>query len=43
MQLNETELELIYNCLEDCWNSDDWRYSKDLISKTMAKIDKIQG
>lgn len=43
MQLNKTELELIYNCLEDCLNSDDWRFSTDLISKTMDKIDKIQG
>ena len=42
-QLNPLELELIYNCLEDCLNSYDWRFSTDLISKTMAKIDKMQG
>ena len=43
MQLNSEELDLIYNCLEDCLNSDDWRFSTELISETMAKIEKIQG
>ena len=42
-QLNAVELDLIYNCLEDCLTSYDWRFSTDLISETMAKINKMQG
>ena len=41
-QLNSIELDLIYNCLEDCLNSYEWRFSTDLITETMAKINKIQ-
>jgi len=41
-QLNSDELDLIYNCLEDCLNSDDWEFNIDLISNTMTKIDKIR-
>jgi len=41
-QLNSDELDLIYNCLEDCLNSDDWEFNTDLISNTMTKIDKIR-
>ena len=42
LQLNSDELDLIYNCLEDCLNSDDWRFSTDLISNTMDNVDKIR-
>ena len=42
LQLNSEELAIIYSSLEDCLNSDDWRFSIDLISNTMTKIDKIR-
>ena len=42
LELNSDELDLIYNCLEDCLNSDDWEFNIDLISNTMTKIDKIR-
>jgi hypothetical protein len=41
-QLNITELDIIYECLEDCLNSDDWEFKSDPISKTMTKIDEIR-
>jgi hypothetical protein len=37
----KTELYLIYNCLEDCMNSDDWESYQEPISGTLAKIKKI--
>ena len=41
-QLSILELDIIYDCLEDCLNSDDWEFNADPISKTMTKIDKIR-
>ena len=41
-ELNISELDTIYDCLEDCLNSDDWEFNTDLISKTITKIDKIR-
>ena len=41
-QLNSDELDIIYDCLEDCLNSDDWKFNADLISNTMSNVDKIR-
>jgi hypothetical protein len=41
MQLNKQELNLIYNCLEDCMNSDDWSSYQEPIEGTLAKIEKM--
>ena len=37
----KTELYLIYNCLEDCMNSDDWWFVTNELSGTMTKIKKM--
>jgi len=34
----KTELYLIYNCLEDCMNSDDWKSYQEPIEGTLTKI-----
>ena len=39
MQLNKQELNLIYNCLEDCLNQDDWSSYANPIEGTLAKIE----
>ena len=41
MKLNKQELNLIYNCLEDCMNSDTWESYQEPISGTLAKIKQM--
>ena len=41
MQLTKQELNLIYNCLEDCMNQDDWWFVSNELSGTMTKIKKM--
>ena len=41
MQLTKQELDIIYHCLQDCMNSDDWWFVRNELSETMTKIKKI--
>ena len=41
MEFNKKELYLIYNCLQDCLNQDDWSSYEDPIEGTLAKIEKM--
>ena len=38
MQLTKQELNLIYHCLTDCANSDDWQHLDHEIWGTAAKV-----
>ena len=41
MQLTKQELNLIYNCLKDCINSEDWWFAAPELSGTMNKIKQM--
>ena len=43
MQLTKQELNLIYNCLEDCMNSDDWWFVRTELDGTLTKIKQMVG
>lgn len=38
MEFTKQELNLIYNCLQDCMNSDDWSSYQEPIEGTLTKI-----
>jgi len=37
----KSELYLIYNCLQDCMNNDNWESYQEPISGTLTKIGKM--
>ena len=41
MQLTKQELNLIYHCLQDCANSDDWQHMQEPIWGTLSKIQQM--
>lgn len=41
VNLKKSELYLIYNCLQDCMNSDDWSSYQEPLSGTLTKIGKL--
>lgn len=41
MKFTKQELNLIYNCLQDCLNQDDWSSYEDPIEGTLAKIEEM--
>jgi len=41
MELTKSELDLIYNCLQDCANSDSWEHYADIVWELSTKVKEI--
>jgi hypothetical protein len=41
MELTKHELNLIYNCLEDCANSDSWEHYSDIVWELSIKVKEM--